>query len=143
MARVPMLAVAVVAGAGVAFAAPAAWASLQDDATATSQFTADVLQPPSGLSGKASCGTLGYQLDLTWTASPTTWIDGYDVALATTPGGPYEIAPIEGGQDPMATSRTVGGLQPATDYYVVVQSTKGGWYARSSEIDVRTRPRCK
>ena len=128
-------------GALLGSATPAL-ASFGQGAVATAAFTADVLLPPSGLTATAACGVLGVQADLTWQASPSTWLDGYEVAASTVSGGPYTVVPIEAGQDPLATSRAVA-LEPNTVYYLVARATKGGWTASSAEASLRTRPRCK
>ena len=130
--------VGALAGQGVA----PAWADFRTSASSSASFSADVLLPPSEVTASPSCGALGVQADLDWVASPSTWIDGYEVATSTTAGGPYTPVPVQGGQDPRVTTRSVG-LQGGTVYSRVVRATKGGWTASSAEVSVRTRPRCR
>lgn len=127
-------------GAALVSGSPAAWADFQQAATSSAELAADVLQPPSGLTATApkGCGLLGYQIDLTWTASPTAWNERYDVLLSTTSGGPYEVVPPPPGQEPLATSRSVGGLARKTTYYVTVRSVRGSWWASTAEVTAQT-----
>ena len=123
-------------------AAPRAWAEFGTGATATATLAADVLQPPSGLTAaEAGCAAAGYLVQLQWTASASDWLDGYEVAVSTTSGGPYSVVPLESGQNPKSTQRTGGGLQKKTAYYFVVSSTKGGWRSTSGEATATTSSR--
>ena len=81
-------------GALLTQSSPAAWADFRQVPTSRAEFGADVLQPPSGLAGWSDrCGQVGARIDLQWTASPTSWLERYDVLLATTAGGPYTLVP--------------------------------------------------
>lgn len=117
---------------------PAAWADFRGTSRSGAQFSADVLQPPSGLNGSSSCRS---EIDLSWTASPTSWTERYEVALATVPEGPFAVRPPEGDQSPTATSRWVGGLDRNTTYWVTVRAVRGSWSSGVPPVSVTTRAR--
>jgi len=129
-------------GAVGAGGTPAAWADFRQTSVSSAQLAADVLRPPSDLTAAdGGCGPLGTQLDLAWTASPTSWSRRYDVLLSTTSGGPYTVVPPQNGQDPTRTRRTVGGLERKRTYYVTVRSVRGRWWTSTGQVAVRTRAR--
>src|SRR5687767_79596 len=81
-------AVAVVAAATLfsLVGASVAGASFLDNAAASGTLAAATLQAPSGLtSGTCLLGSV----TLSWTATPSTWADGYEIRWSTTNGGPY------------------------------------------------------
>lgn len=122
-------AAAVIAGA---LAAPAVAAAAFHDATvATGAVTTDVLLPPTTLTaGPGTCTPLsGDRIALSWTASASTWRDGYEIARATSAGGPYTvIATVAAG----ATTYTDGPLSFSTTYHYAVRATRHAW--RSSDV---------
>ena len=94
----------------------AAWTtSATGSATAQSMSIA----PPTGLS--ASCGLVDASIKLTWTASASTWADGYKVSRGTSSGN-YTVFVSLGN---VLTYETPG-LGTGT-YYFTVQTTKGSW----------------
>jgi hypothetical protein len=108
-----------VAGCLVAIAAAAPVSSaLFTSATGSSgAFTADVLDPPSGLNATVS----GADVALDWTASPDGYVTGYEVRRSTTSGSGYSTIAT-----PSGTSYTDSGLASGT-YYYVVRSTFAAW----------------
>ena len=141
MLGVACFAVGALLGALLTHGTPAAWADFRGTATSSVQLAADVLHPPTQLVATVprSCGQLGHQVDLAWTASTTPWVEHYEVLLSTTSGGPYEVVPPQGGQDPTATSRWVGGLARKQTYFVTVRSVRGSWWAPTAEVSVQTQ----
>lgn len=135
-----LLATAVLStGLVVGSAAPTAWASFVEQASASATFSAAVLAPPTGATASApGCVGGSYSSQLSWTASASTWLDGYEVAMATTSGGPYAVVPRPAGVSPTATSRTLSGLARRTTYYVVVRTTRSSWRAQSGQVVVTT-----
>lgn len=138
------LVVTVLAATGLAVgsAAPAAWGSFVEQASATATFSAAVLAPPTGITASAvTCAATGYSSQLTWTASASTWLDGYELAMGTAPGGPYTVVPLPAGASPTDTTRTLSGLARKTTHYMVVRTTRGAWRAESAEVVVTTPAR--
>ncbi len=139
--RRPLL-VALLVGTVLSATGPMAWAAFQDRAEASSTFTTDVLQPPSGLSASPDCGLLLYEVDLTWTATTSTWLDGYQVLMSTSESGSYDVVPLPLAGDPKATTRTIDGLSASTTYWFVVRATKGGWRAATAPVSATTSAVC-
>ena len=94
-------------------------------------FSTATLQPPSGPSATAGCQFLAPRITLNWTATSSTFADGYDVYRGTTNGGPYSaIAHVSG----RTTTSHVdsSGLSLNTTYYYVLRSTAYGWTSADS-----------
>ena len=126
-------------GLVVGLAGSTAHASFVESAVASASFSAAVLAPPTAVSsGAPVCSGGSYSAQVTWAASASSWLDGYEVALSTTSGGPYAVVPRPAGVSPTATTRTVTGLARRTTYYVVVRTTKSAWRAQSGQVAVTT-----
>lgn len=97
-----------------------ALASFLDGAAATSTFSTDTLMPPSGLN--AGLCLLG-SVTLSWTATPSSWADGYEVRWGTTSGGPYTA----GSSTSVLPTKTITGLSLLTTHYFVVRAYDGNW----------------
>lgn len=101
-------------------------------------FSTATLQPPTGLSATAGCQFLAPRITLNWTATPSTFADGYDVYRSTTNGGPYSaIAHVTG----RTTTSYVdsSGLSLNTTYYYVLKSTAFSWSSgNSSQTSAKT-----
>lgn len=121
----------------LAVGGPVAYAAFGQQATASAGFSTDTLLAPSGLSATAGCNGLEHQVALSWTATPSEWADGYEVSMATSSGGPYSVVPLPIGGDPLATTRTVGGLTADTTYWFRVTATRNGW--RSSHLSASAK----
>ena len=94
-------------------------------------FSTATLQAPSGLSATAGCQFLAPRITLNWTATSSTFADGYDVYRGTTSGGPYgSIAHVNG----RTTTNYVdsSGLSLNTTYYYVIRSTAYVWSSAAS-----------
>jgi hypothetical protein len=91
-----------------------------------SALATDTLAPPTGLTASG-----GASIDLTWTATTTTYASGYHILRGTAAGGPYtEIAQL--------TPRTAVSLHdnpaPGT-YYYVVRAYLQNWESVDSNED--------
>lgn len=130
------VAAAVLAGA---LGAPAvAAAAFLGTTSATSAVTTDVLLPPTGLAaGAGVCNPVtGDRIVLTWTASASTWRDGYEVARATTPGGPYTVI---ASPSAAATSYADGPLSFSTTYHYAVRAKRNAWRSVDATASRTTR----
>ena len=119
-----VVAVAIIAGA---LAAPAvAAAAFDDSATAAGSVTTDVLLPVTALTaGAGTCTAFsGDRIVLSWTASASTWRDGYEVGRATTAGGPYTVI---ANVSAATTTYTDGLLSFSTTYHYVVRTKRNAW----------------
>ena len=118
----PAIAVAasvVIVAAGVA-AAPRALAGFVDGASAVGTMSTATLQPPSNLtSGACLVGSV----TLTWTSTPSTWADGYEIRWSKTNGGPYTT----GSATSVLPTAVITGLSLLTTYYFVVRAYDGNW----------------
>ncbi|HJR19551.1 MAG TPA: hypothetical protein VJ922_07510 [Actinomycetota bacterium] len=101
-------------------------------------FTTATLLAPTGLGATAGCQTLAPKITLTWTATTSTFADGYDVYRSTTSGGPYSsIAHVNGRTTAIYVDAS--GLSLNTTYYYVIRSTAYGWTsANSSQASAKT-----
>jgi hypothetical protein len=101
-------------------------------------FSTATLQPPTGLSAAAGCQFLAPRITLTWTATSSTFADGYDVYRSTTSGGPYSsIAHVTGRTT--ASYVDASGLSLNTTYYYVLRSTAHSWSsANSTQTSAKT-----
>lgn len=124
-------AVAVVAAATLfsLIGASVAGASFLDNASASGTLAAATLQAPSALtSGTCLLGSV----TLSWTATPSTWADGYEIRWSTTNGGPYTT----GSTTSVLPTKVITGLSLLTTYYFVVRAYDGNW--RSANSNQRT-----
>lgn len=124
---VPAAAAVLVAAAVLAVGPRLALASFLDAPAADAGWTVttETVQPPTGLT---SGGCLLGAVTLTWSASPTSWIDGYEVRWSKTNGGPYDLGPLT---TPLLT-KEVTGLSALTTYYFVVRAYRGAWFSANS-----------
>lgn len=98
--------------------AGASWASTASGAATARSATP---APPTGV--VASCDlVLPNAVTLTWSASATGWVNGYEVRWGTTSGGPYpNTSGVVAG-----LGFTTPGLSAGTHYFVV-QAAKDDW----------------
>lgn len=125
---------------GLVGIASAAFAFFTDSVGTTSNaFSTTTLQPPTGTSAaNGICVVLtSTAVTVSWTATTSTFADGYQIFRSTTSGGPYtSIGTVSG-----RTTTTFSDTTPAfnTTYYYVVQATKGSWRsANSNQASVKT-----
>lgn len=102
---------------GTARLAPATFVT---GATASGTLSTDTLVPPSNLS--AGLCLLG-SVTLTWTTSPSSWADGYEIRWGTSSSGPYNT----GSAITALTTQTITGLSLLTTYHFVVRAYDGNW----------------
>jgi hypothetical protein len=105
-------------------------------------LTTTTLQPPTGLSATAGCQTLAPKITLNWTATSSTFADGYDVYRSTTNGGPFTLRAHVTGRT-TTTYTDTSGLNTNTTYYYVLQSTANSWRSvNSSQASAKTALIC-
>lgn len=111
---------AVLATSSVAFAA---FTSAQ---TATTTLGTGVLAPPTNpAAAPGPCTALSASITVSWTATTSTWADGYEILGSLVATGPFTpVATVDG---VATTSHTVGGLLFATTYHYVVKARKANW----------------
>lgn len=107
--------------------ASVASASFLDGQSASATLSTDTLLPPTNPATAHGPCTLGLVASITvsWTATASTWADGYEVRASLVSGGPYSVVGTVAGRT--TTSYTVTGLPFATTYHYVVSATKGNW----------------
>lgn len=132
---------AVVAGAVVAggLAAPAiAAAAFSDSATATMLVTSDVLLPAtSPAAGPGTCTPLSTdRIVLTWTATLSSWADGYEIARATSAGGPFTVIATVSAA---TTTYTDSSLSFSTTYHYAIRAKRNAWRSTDATTSRTTR----
>ena len=96
------------------------------------------LQAPTGLGAAAGCNFLSPKVTLTWTATTSTFADGYDVYRGTVNGGPYSnIAHVNGRTTATYVDTSVSSNRT---YYYVLRSTAYGWTSANSNQASATTP---
>ena len=122
-----------------ALAAPAvADAAFNDSAAATMAVTSDVLLPAtSPAAGPGTCTPLSTdRIVLTWTATASTWADGYEVARGTSAGGPYTvIASVSAA----TTTYTDSSLSFSTTYHYAIRAKRNAWRSADATTSRTTR----
>lgn len=105
----------------------------------SNSFSTATLQPPTELSASASCdGVDTAKITLNWTATSSTFADGYDIFRGSADGGPYtKIDHVTGGT---TTTHTNLALTTSTPYFYVVQSTASTWTTINSNQAQATTP---
>jgi hypothetical protein len=127
--RVACLLVSLAVAVLSADAAPPAMAAFTSNPThPTLSVTSGTLAAPSGLS--ASCFVLTpTHIRLNWTATSSTWADGYEVFRSTASGGPYTSVGTVSGHGTTSADNT----RPNTGtFYYVVKATKQLWRSADS-----------
>lgn len=92
-------------------------------------FSTATLASPTGHSAEASCSG-GLKVTLTWTASTSSFADGYDAYRSTADGGPYTSIAHVSGRTTAAYSDD--GVTLSTTYFYVLQSTANNWTSLNS-----------
>jgi hypothetical protein len=99
----------------------ATWQSSQSGGPQT--VSAGTLEPPTGTA--ACVQLLPTRVRVTWTATPSSFADGYEVLRSTTDGGPYaSVGTVSGQATTTFTDTTATSL---TTYYYVVRATRHLW----------------
>jgi len=116
-----------------------AFASFSSSPSAASMtISSATLAAPTNLAASNSCIlSVSVKVKLTWTATSSTWADGYQIFRSTTNGGPYSSVGSVSGQS--TTSFTDSSVAFLTTYYYVVQATKLNWRSpNSSQVSITT-----
>lgn len=105
----------------------------------SNSFSTATLEPPTGLSAAASCdGSNTARITINWTATSSTFADGYDIYRSSIEGGPYtQIDHVTGRT---TTTQANSGLATSTTYFYVVQSTASSWTSVNSNQAQATTP---
>lgn len=114
-----------------------AGALLDDTATPSTGMSlgTNTLAEPTGLTlTRGTCSTLtGDSLNISWSASASSWADGYDILRSLTGSGPFlQIAHVGAG----TYFYNDANLAFSTSYYYRVRATKANW--TSSELSTAT-----
>ncbi len=116
-----------------------ALAALTSTTTVSHSVTTGKLAAPTGLTASnGTCNALSStRVNLSWTATTSTFADGYEIFRSTTNGGPYtSIATVTGAGTTSYTDATVAF---STTYYYVVQAKRNAWRSpNSNQASVRT-----
>jgi hypothetical protein len=110
---------------------PISLARYTDSAVTAASFTADILNPPTGL---AASGALSTTATLTWTITPDAYATGYNVYRSTTSGSGFSL--IKSVTPRTATTTTDSPLVPGTYYYVLRSSAASWLSAASNQVSV-------
>ncbi len=109
-------------------------------ASASQSITTATLAAPTGLSAaRGTCVILtSTQVNLNWTATPSTSADGYEILRSTTNGGPYtSIATVNGRTTTTYIDATV---TFSTTYYYVIKAKRNLWRsATSNQASITTQ----
>lgn len=124
--------------AAVVLCTPAA-ATFAGEASAAHTISSATLAAPTGLAAANGLCLVGtsIEVELSWTATVSTFADGYEIFRSTASGGPYSLVGSAAGQATTSYSDATVGF--STTYYYVVRSTRNEWRsADSSEAVVTT-----
>jgi hypothetical protein len=102
-------------------------ASFASTVTQQQTISSATLQPPTGTTAERGTCTplLAVEVDLSWTATPSSFADGYEIFRSETSGGPYgSLGTVTGATTTAFTDDTV---EFATTYHYVVQATRNLW----------------
>jgi hypothetical protein len=104
------------------------------------QISTATLQPPTGTAAaRGSCfPLLTIEVQVTWTATASTFADGYRVFRSGTSGGPYTLVGTVTGQS--TTSFTDASVAFLATYHYVVQATRNLWRSPNSTQASITTP---
>lgn len=111
----------------VLFTGTEAWAAFDSSQSAGHSLSTAVLAPPSNPTASTASCLLGLTATATvsWTASTSTWADGYEVLTSSISGGPYTVARTVSGAS--TTTAQITSLGLGTTTYIVVRATKQAW----------------
>jgi len=129
---------AVVAVALVVCAASVAAAAFTSSASAGATYSSAALSPPTSPStANGPCTVLSSaSIRVSWSATPSSWADGYEVLRSTTSGGPYSVIGTVSG---VSTVTYLNGSLPfSTTYHYVVRAMKGNWRSSATAQVSRT-----
>lgn len=107
-------------------------------ANGTSTLGAATLAPPTGFDAVLSCSLGTWRADLTWTATTSTWADGYTLERwrGTTLEASWSITPAT----TASASDTGGGLLGGQTYTYRLRAREGSTWVSSDATDSATVP---
>lgn len=116
-----------------------AWAAFGDTAQASATYSTDSLAGPTSPSaGPGTCTVFSNdRIVLSWTATSSTWADGYEIARSLIPGGPYTVIGTVSGVG--TTNYNDGPLAFSTTYYYAIRSTRNLWRSEDATVSRTTR----
>jgi hypothetical protein len=111
-------------------------------ATTTTTTTLPPLLPPSGVQATPSCQAilLVPEVSLSWTASPTTRVIGYEILRGTSKTSLSPIASVSGRTTVAYPDKTVSGF--GSTYWYEVEAVAGGSTAASGPVSATTPTLC-
>jgi hypothetical protein len=111
-------------------------------ATTTTTTTLPPLLPPSGVQATPSCQAilLVPEVSLSWTASPTTRVTGYEILRGTSKTSLSPIASVSGRTTVAYPDKTVSGF--GSTYWYEVEAVAGGSTAASGPVSATTPTLC-
>jgi hypothetical protein len=126
-----------VAAAALAMPVSASW---QSAGSASQQLSTATLEPPTGTAAAAGdcLPVLSIEVEVTWTATASTFADGYQVFRSATSGGPYTLIGTVAGRT--TTTFTDADVTFLTTYHYVVQATRDLWRSVNSTQASFTTP---
>jgi hypothetical protein len=115
-------------------------ATWQSAALVPQQLSTATLAPPTGTAAaRGACfPVLSVEVDVTWTASSSTFADGYQVFRSATSDGPYTLIGTVAGRT--TTTFTDADVTFLTTYHYVVQATRNLWRSVNSTQASFTTP---
>ncbi|MEY2430703.1 MAG: cellulose 1,4-beta-cellobiosidase [Acidimicrobiaceae bacterium] len=123
----------------VLLTASAAMAAFNSNQSAAATYGTATLAAPTNLAVATGPCTVAVHpsVNLTWTATPSTWATGYEVLRSLLSGGPYlSVALVSGVNTTTYNDSTV---LFSTVYRYVVRATKSSWRsALSNEAGITT-----
>lgn len=101
--------------------------------------TATLAAPSNASASVVVCVPLATRtVRISWTATASTWSDGYEVLRATVNGGPYSAVGTVSGQATVTYDDS--SVASSTTYYYVVKATKLLWRSANSNQASITTP---
>ena len=132
-------AVSIVAGIMMLATAAAAFADFAASTSAGQTISTATFAPPTGPSAaQVSCkNNKPPQINVSWTASASSFTTGYTIYRSTTSGGGYtQIGTVNAATTTFTDPSTT--LAYTSTYYYVVDATVQSWSARSTQTQVTT-----
>ena len=126
----------------VAITIPAFAVFIRSETVQSNAISTATLSPPTSPSATASCdGPGSAKIVLAWTATASSFADGYDAYRSATIGGPYTTIGHVSGRT--STTYSDPALSLGASYFYVVQTTGNNWTSvDSSEVQALTPSVC-
>ncbi len=130
-----------VLGVVVAIAAPVALAGWSSTLSAGPlPVSSATIAAPTGAAATtigAACTahvTSSIQVNVSWTATASTFATGYNILRGTAAGGPFTLVGSVSGRTTVTFTDATGTLALSTNYYYVVASTFANWSSGNSNV---------